>query len=133
MRIKGIALEPDTETVGASQIRKVYTEDGLKRATETFEGAPIHASSSPEAQRVIGWVIYAEYVEGKGVVYEGMIEDGEMSDRIRDGLSDVAPKITHEPLDAVDEVHTISRPEFKGLFLTPATSDAVPGITKAED
>lgn len=128
--IKGIALEPHTESRGTSGLERTYSDEDLKDATETLNGKPVVSNAEwDDPEKVIGEVTDVEYEEGEGVRFEAHIEDEEAAERIREELAEVAPRFLVEVNDEDDEVSTNVR-SFDGLFTCPETAEGVPGVTE---
>jgi len=136
--IKGVALEPHAETLGASGVEKEWPEDELKEAVDTLVGRPVTKTNSTAAENVVGQVTDAEWKDGEGVVYEAEIEDEEVAQKIQESQGELAPRLFHEAIgtaeiDESEEPQVVEDIQFDTLFLTPQASDGVPGVTEIID
>jgi hypothetical protein len=91
--ISGVAVGTGDVTRGLSGDRKVWTEEELKEAADSLAGGDIKALHS---ETTVGEVTDAGYVNGKGVVYEGRIEDEELAEAIASGRLTVSIEARHE-------------------------------------
>jgi hypothetical protein len=128
MKVSGVALQEHTESVGKSGIEKRWPAEELQKAATTLSGCPVHSEASTSADTVVGSVIDAHYEEGVGVMYEAVIEDEELGEKIKTGTAELAPRLTHDSHDAdPDEPVTVKDIEFRTLFATPEATESVPG------
>jgi hypothetical protein len=102
--IHGVAIGSGDVTVGMSGKPKVWTAEALKDAAETLEGKPLVKDHTNSIEGKIGFVSYAEFVSGVGVVYEAMIADhyDTIANDIDAGILDVSPRVYHPDTDELE-------------------------------
>lgn len=126
--ISGVALGDGDVTRGHSGILKRWPAEALREAAETLQDTPIVVDhSNHRVEDVKGRVTKAGFKEGVGVIFEGELESGELTDKIGSGWLDVSPRILHEPIEEMevegqgdDPVHVVGEiKEFVNLSLVP--------------
>lgn len=127
MIISGIAIEPNTETRRNGRIKKVISEDELRKATPTLESSTVTRGNGRSVDNVIGEVIDSYYKDGVGVAYKIDIID-EWGIRVQEGKLSIAPRFIHDTVETDDEVAYVKNVKFETLFLCPASSKSVPGV-----
>jgi hypothetical protein len=136
--IKGVALEPHAETLGASGVKKKWPNNELRKSVNTLIGQPVTRDNSTSVENVVGEVTNAEWEEGRGVVYEAKINDKEVAQKIRTAQGDLAPRLYHnvieaDEIDDTDEPQVVTDIQFDALFMTASLSEGVPGVTSVEE
>lgn len=95
--IHGVAIGSNDITRGhLSGEQKLWTPEVLEEAADTLEGKEIvvdHENRS--AREVVGEVTDSQFQEGRGVIYQGVIDDEELEEKIGHGWLEVSPRIIH--------------------------------------
>lgn len=136
--VRGIALEPHAETLGASGVEKQWPADEIENSAETLVGKPVTRDSSQSADNVIGQVTDVEWQDGEGLVYEAEIEDEEVAEKLSDGMGELAPRMFHEAIgtaeiDESEEPAVVTDLQFDALFMCPEAAEGVPGVTEVTE
>lgn len=107
--IHGVAIGANDVTVGhLSGDKKKWTPEVLEGAASTLVGKEIvvdHENRS--AREVVGEVSNARFEEGKGIIYEGFIDDEDLARKIGHGWLEVSPRI----------FHSVDMEEKDGIFI----------------
>lgn len=126
--IHGIALGPNDVTRGhLSGERKLWTPQVLEEAAHTLEGKSIVVNhENRDAREVIGEVTDARFEEGTGVIYQGVIDDEELAQKIGQNWLEVSPRIIHS--EEMEERENVKVPEAIHRFdnLSVVTNGAAP-------
>lgn len=96
--IHGVAIGANDVTIGhLSGERKLWTEEVLRESAETLEGKHIVTNhENKDVYSVVGKITDARYSDEKnGVVYQGVIDDDELAEKIDRGWLDVSPRILY--------------------------------------
>ncbi len=103
--IHGIAIGENDITVGhKSKTRKRWPKEALESSAKTLVGRHIVKNhENRDIDAVIGQITDAQYVDGKGVAYQGVISDEETANKIEQGWLDVSPRIYHAENMGEDE------------------------------
>lgn len=136
--IRGVALEPHAETIGATNIEKKWPADEIESAAETLIGQPVTRNSTQSAENVIGEVTDVEWDDEEGLRYEAEIRDEEVAEKLRSGLADIAPRMYHEAvgtaeIDESEEPAVVTDLQFDALFMCPEAAEGVPGVTEVTE
>ena len=95
--IHGVAIGENDVTLGhKSKTRKRWPKKALEGAAETLQGRHIVKNhENRDIDAVIGQVTHAQYKEGVGVLYQGVINDEETAEKIENDWLDVSPRMFH--------------------------------------
>ena len=122
-----ILLQPNVSDSGTSGINKEYTEEALRNSIDSLTGKPVQLDepAARGADSVIGKVVDAEYIEGKGIKCTVDVENDRVAKLLERGIASLAPKLFHEVLEEFEERQTINEIEFDAIFTTPMTTEQV--------
>lgn len=96
-QIHGTAIGSGDQTRGhLSGEKKMWPAEVLEPAASTLEGKKIVVNhENKDAYKVVGEVTDAMFQEGRGVIYQGLIDDSELARKIGLGWLEVSPRIIH--------------------------------------
>lgn len=121
--VSGIAIGKDDTTVGQSGNKKYWSGETLKKASETLAGSPLVVDHENDSQSVVGKVIKSGYKESVGVIYEAILYDEELAEKISNGLLEVSIRGYHpdpEEMEKNDEgAIIVEKLVFDNLSIVP--------------
>ena len=97
LKVHGIAIGNNDITRGSTTgERKLWRPEVLEESAHTLQGKDIVADhNNKSAYEKVGEVKDAKYDEEKGVIYQGVIRDEELEEKIEYGWLDVSPRLLH--------------------------------------
>lgn len=102
--VHGIALGNNDITIGAkSGERKLWRPEVLEESAEFLEGKDIVVNhENQDAYQKVGEITDTKYDEDRGIIYQGVVKDDSLEEKIELGWLDVSPKLLHS--EEYDEV-----------------------------
>jgi hypothetical protein len=109
--VHGVALGDNDVTLGAkSGERKLWRPEVLEESAHLLDGKDIVVNhENQDAYEKVGEVTDAQYDSGRGVIYQGVVKDDELEEKIELGWLDVSPKLLHS--NEFDEIEGIKAPQ----------------------
>jgi len=131
LKIHGVALGDNDITRGhKSGEKKIWLPEVLEESAKKLEGKDIvvdHKNKS--ARETVGRVTDAKYQPGRGVIYQGVVQDDELEPKIKHGWLDVSPKLLHSK--ETKEISGIQAP--KEIFNFPNLSIVRQGASPSNE
>lgn len=121
--VHGIALGVNDVTVGQSGVKKMWPPETLKDAAPSLAGTPLVTDHENGSESVVGQVTKSGYKEDVGVIYEAVVFDEELAEKIEKGLLDVSIRGYHpdpEKMEKNDDgAAIIDKLVFDNLSIVP--------------
>jgi len=121
--VSGIALGIDDVTVGQSGNKKFWPADTLRDAAPTMAGKPIVTDHNNDSDSVVGQVTKSAFKDDVGVIYEGVVFDESLAEKISQGLLEVSIRGYHGDPDEMettdDGAAIIDKLVFDNLSIVP--------------
>ena len=121
--VSGIALGASDSTVGQSGNKKFWPAETLRDAAPTLAGKPIVTDHNNDSDSVVGQVTKAGYKEDVGVIYEGVVFEDSLAEKISQGLLEVSIRGYHGDPDEMettdDGAAIIDKLVFDNLSIVP--------------
>jgi len=135
--VSGIAIGEGDVTLGQSGIKKKWTREALKPATDSLEGRPLVVDHENSAYGVVGEVTRVEYQDGVGVLYEAELDDEELAEKIENGRLEVSIRGFHPDVEQMEEddetgAKLIKRMKFDNLSIVPTGAAPSNTVTMGE-
>jgi len=121
--VSGIALGAGDVTVGQSGTKKKWPAETLKDAAPTLAGQPLVTDHENNSRNTVGQVTKAGYKEDVGVVYEAVLFDNELAQKVEKGLLEVSIRGYHKDPEEMekdeDGAAIIDKLVFDNLSIVP--------------
>jgi len=121
--VHGIALGVDDTTVGQSGVKKKWPAETLKEAAPSLAGTPLVTDHDNGSENVVGQVTKAGYKQDVGVIYEAVVFDEELAQKIQNGLLEVSIRGYHPDPEKMekdqDGAAIIDKLVFDNLSIVP--------------
>jgi len=110
LKVHGVALGDNDITIGStSNEKKLWRPEVLSESASYLEGRDIVVNhENHDAYKKVGEVKEVQHQKGKGIVYQGVIMDDELEDKVELGWLDVSPKVIHS--EDHDNVNGVKSP-----------------------
>lgn len=100
-RIHGVAIAPGDITKGKNG-KKKWPAETLEQAAASLEGRPLVHDHVNSVFGNVGTITEARYAEGKGVIFEGELDNKDLAEKITNGRLEVSARIKHLPVEELE-------------------------------